>query len=106
MKIRSRSNEPVPCDLLSCSDASLVCKWLCRFVQETRKGDGSRYPASSIRSFAFQQIMQANKQPYCLFDASDTRLLDLRNTLDTVSVSLRKEGIGANKIKPCCCHFY
>ena len=99
MEIRSVSNEPVPCDLLSCSDASLVCKWLCRFVQETRKIDGSRYPSSSIRSLlaAFQRIMHANKLPYRLFDLSDTRFLNLRNTLDTVSVSLRKEVIGANK---------
>ena len=34
---------------------------------------------------------------YRLFDASDTRFLGLRNTLDTVSVSVRKEGIGVSK---------
>ena len=99
MEMRKKIDEPVPDDLLSCCDAHVVCKWLCRFVQETRKIDGSRYPASSIRSLlaAFQQIMQANKLPYRLFDASDTRFLDLRNTLDTVSMSLRKEGIGVSK---------
>ena len=50
MEMRKKSDEPVPDDLLSCCDAHVVCKWLCRFVQETRKIDGSRYPASSIHS--------------------------------------------------------
>ena len=31
------SAEAVPADLLSSHDAELVCKWLCRFVLETRK---------------------------------------------------------------------
>ena len=59
----------------------------------------ARYPASSMRSLlaTFQRIMQANKLTYRLFDASDTRFLGLRNTLDTVSVSVRKEGIGVSK---------
>ena len=97
--VRKENGDPVPDDLLSCADPGVVCKWLCRFVQETRKVDGSRYPASSIRSLlsAFQRIMQANKLPYRLFDAGDPRFLELRNTLDTVSMSLRKDGIGASK---------
>ena len=106
MDSRSSSEESVPEDLLSCSDSTVVCKWLCRFVQETRKVDGTRYPPSTIRSLlsAFQRVMRDNKLPYRLFDSADLRFLDLRKTLDTVCVSLRKEGIG-RKSKPCCCYF-
>ena len=30
-------DDPVPADLLSCGDASILCKWLRYFVQETKK---------------------------------------------------------------------
>ena len=90
-------SSPVPEDLLSCTDASIVCKWLCCFVQETRKENGEQYPASSLRSLlaAFQRVFLSNKIPFNLFDKGDHRFQDLHKTLDTVCVSLRKEGIGA-----------
>ena len=93
----SNSDEKVPEDLLSCPEAEVVCKWLCRFVHETRKENGERYPPATIRCLlsAFQREMQDNKLSYRLFDRSDLRFQDLRKTLDTVCVSLRKDGIGA-----------
>ena len=74
-----------------------VNKWLCRFVQETRKENGENYPPSTIRSLlsTFQRVMQGNKVTFRFFDKSDLKFRDLRNTLDSVCVSLRKEGIGA-----------
>ena len=77
--------------------AEVVCKWLCRFVHETRKENGERYSPATIRCLlsAFQREMQDNKLSYRLFDRSDLRFQDLRKTLDTVCVSLRKDGIGA-----------
>ena len=93
----SNSDEKVPEDLLSCSEAEVVCKWLCCFVHETQKDNGERYPPATIRCLlsAFQREMQDNKLSYRLFDRSDLQFQDLRKTLDTVSVSLRKDGIGA-----------
>ena len=38
----------VPDDLLSCTDADLVCKWLCRYVLETRQESGKPYPPKSL----------------------------------------------------------
>ena len=37
IQVRAGTDEPVPEALLSCPDATIVCKWFCRFVQETRK---------------------------------------------------------------------
>ena len=42
--------QAVPPDILKSHDAELVCLWMCQFVMETRKTDGSRYPPASIRS--------------------------------------------------------
>ena len=71
----SNSDEKVPEDLLSCPEAEVVCKWLCRFVHETRKENGERYPPATIRCLlsAFQREMQDNKLSYRLFDRSDLR---------------------------------
>ncbi len=39
-----RSEDQCPADLLLLSDdGELVCKWLCVFVTELRKSDGSEY---------------------------------------------------------------
>ena len=90
-------DDPVPSDLLSCADASVLCKWLCCFVQETKKENGLPYPATTLRSLlaAIQRVLHSNKIPLNLFDKSDMRFRDLHMTLDTVCVSLRKEGVGA-----------
>ena len=58
--------------------------------------NGEPYPATSIRSLlsGIQRVLQANKVPFNLFDKSDLRFRDIHMTLDTVSVSIRKEGVG------------
>ena len=38
------SNNPVPTDLLKCHDAETVCKYLCKYVLETRKAAGTKFP--------------------------------------------------------------
>ena len=89
----------MPDDLLLCKDADLVCRWMCIFVQETRKENGEEYPPSTIRALlaAFQRQMTTNKVGFSLLDKADHRFRDLHNTLDTLCVSLRKKGIGATK---------
>ena len=89
-------DNPVPADVLSCGDASVLCKWLCCFVQETKMENGLPYPATTLRSLlaAIQRVLHSNKVPLNIFDKSDMRFRDLHMTLDTVCVSLRKEGVG------------
>ena len=60
------ASETVPDDLLASHDPQLVCKWLCRFVMEARKSDGSLYPPSSLKSLVcgLNRVLQKNKVPY------------------------------------------
>ena len=80
-------------------DDLLVCRWMCIFVQETRKENGEEYPSSTIRalSAAFQRQMTTNKVGFSLLDKAKLRFYNLHNTLDALCVSLRKKGIGATK---------
>jgi len=61
---------PIPMDLLQCHDARRVCKYLCMFVLETRKSDGSEYPPSTIRALlgGLNRVLQANNAPFSIFD--------------------------------------
>ncbi len=45
---RLPNNDPVPLDLLECTDAGKICKFLCLFALETRREDGKPYPPASI----------------------------------------------------------
>jgi len=93
------ANEAVPADLLQSHDANLVCKWLCRFVMETRKTDGSEYPPATLRSLVsgLNRVLQSNKAPFSVLDKSDYRFRDLLKTLDSLSSELHRRGIGATK---------
>lgn len=70
---------------------------MCWFVQETHKDNGENYPPSMLHQLlaAFQQILRMNKVPFNLFDKSDLCFGDLHNTLDSVCVKLRKDGVSA-----------
>ena len=91
-------DDPVPPNLLSLTDATVLCKWLCCYVQETKKENGQPYPASTLCSLlvALQQTMHSNRVPFNIFDKADMCFRDLHTTLDTVCVAQRKEGIGAD----------
>ena len=89
----SSSTEVVPIDLLQSHDAQLVCKWLCCFVLETRKTDGSAYPPASLVNCELQR----NEAPFSVLDKSDSRFRDLLRTLDSVTYKLHKDGVGVVK---------
>ena len=92
----SSSTDAVPSDLLMSHDAR---KWLCRFVLETRKTDGTRYPPATLRSLVsgLNRELQRNNAPFSVLDKSDARFRDLLHTLDTLTCKLHKEGLGAVK---------
>ena len=93
------ASEAVSDDLLASHDLQLVCKWLCRFVMETRKSDGSPYLPSSLRSLVcgLSRVLQKNKAPFSDVDKNDYRFRDLITTLDSLSSDLHRQGIGAVK---------
>ena len=91
--VRSRpssSTDAVPSDLLMSHDADLVSKWLCRFVLETQKTDGTHYPPATLRSLVsgLNRELQRNKAPFSVLDKSDARFRDLLHTLDTLTCKL------------------
>ena len=95
----SSPDDPVPEDLLQCHDHERIVKYLCLFVLETRKEDGSRYPPATIRSLlsGLNRVLQANNAPFSILDRHDARFRELFNTLDVVSSTLHKEGVGAKR---------
>ena len=95
----SSSVDIVPAELLRSHDSELVCKWLCCFVLETRKTDGSRYPPATLRSLVsgLNRELQRNGAPFSVLDKSDARFRSLLKTLDFQSCNLHREGIGAEK---------
>ena len=92
-------DNPVPHDLLSRNDPELVCKWLCCFVLEMRKEDGSEYPPSTICSLVsgINRVIKRNNMPFSVLDKGDYKFRDLLKTLDSVSSNLHHQGIGANR---------
>ena len=99
-KSRERSGgEGVPAGLLRSHDGNLVCKWLCCFVMETRKSDGSVYPPASLRSLVsgLNRILQGNKAPFSVLDKADPCFRVLIKTLDTLTSELHRQGVGVTR---------
>ena len=86
----SSSSEVVPPDLLRSHDGELVCKWLCSFVLETRKTDGSRYPPATVRLLVsgLNRELQRNNAPFSVLDKSDSRFRPLLKYSYTVHVMI------------------
>lgn len=72
-------NDPVPADLMSSQNTDDLCKWICHFIQETRKADREKYPPTSIRQLlaAFECMLSNNKVPFNILDKSDICFQDL-----------------------------
>ena len=94
------SSEKVPDDLLKSHDANLVCKWLCFFVQETRKEDGQPYPPRTLKQLlsGLKRLMDANKVPFNIFNRSNIDFRDFHMVCDSVCSDLLKQGIGSTNI--------
>ena len=94
----ARVTEPVP-NISQSHDADLDCKWLCRFVMETRKTDGLAYPPATLRSLVsgVNRELQRNKALFSVLDENDARFRDLQKTLDSLSSSLHRQGLGATR---------
>ena len=93
------ASEAVPDDLLESHDPELLSKWLCRFLLEARKSNGSPYPPASLRSLlcGLNRVLQKNKAPFSVLDKTNHRFRDLLKTLDSLSSDLHRQGVGAVK---------
>ena len=92
-------HDPVPSKLLKCHDPAIVSKYLCMFAVETRKENGEKYPPATIRALlsGINCTLKENKAPFFIFDKQNPDFRDLTNTLDVISSTLHREGIGAKK---------
>ncbi len=93
----ARNSEQVPHDLLQSHDAKVVCKWLCYYIQETRKEDGEPYPPKTLKQLlcGIKRLMDANRVSFNIFDKSNLDFRDLHLVCDTVCSDLLKNGFGA-----------
>ena len=99
MTNRNQSNptDPVPCDILQCSNTQTLNKHLSRFVVETRKSNGEPYPPATLHQLLCGILRyMRNKNPACpnFLDKKDSRFRDLHGTLDSYFHKLHSEGIG------------
>ena len=94
-----RPNYPVSPDLLKSQDTDLLCKWLCRYMMETWRTDGSLYPPTTLRSMLSKVncAIQENKASFSILDKDDYRIKDLAKTLDVLCNYLHSQGIGSTK---------
>ena len=94
----SHADSPCPDNILLTCTAEELDTWLSRFVMETRKEDGTRFPARSIKLLlsGLQRYMRASSPtPFNIFDKSDNRFRRFRGTRDTVFKELLADGVGA-----------
>lgn len=80
----SKTDDPVPKDLLSCLNV-VVSRWLCHFIQETRKINGIIYPPPSLHSL---RLALLNKLLCCFFDPSDNLTGSTNNFINTGSTNV------------------
>ena len=79
-------------------DSKALSFWLCRYVCETRKEDGSKYPPSSLHCLLAGLLRHMRSiDPACpnILDTSDVRFRDLHSTIDATFRKLREDGVGA-----------
>ena len=93
--------DPVPDNVLECTNPSVLSIHLSRFSVEARKSNGEHYPPSSIHqllSGILRHMRELN--PLCpnFLDKKDGRFRQLHHTLDVEFHTLHAKGIG-RKVK-------
>ncbi len=79
-------------------DSKLLNTWLCRFVTEVRKQNGSAYPPRSIHltlTGVQRFILESNPDAPKFFDRTDSTYRNLQRSCDSVFRKLCSDGIGA-----------
>nr|XP_006816234.1 PREDICTED: uncharacterized protein LOC102801824 [Saccoglossus kowalevskii] len=75
--------------------------WLCRFVVEARRQDGTEYPSNSLRVLcsAIQRYLrdECKRVDLCFMDTHAREFMEFHHTLDGVMKSIDRRGIGVIK---------
>ena len=78
-------------------DKKVACQWLCRYVSETRKSDGTEYTPRSLYLLlaGLQRHLRKLYPDKEINLFSDQAFVPLRNTCDSIFKRLHSKGIGA-----------
>ena len=96
-----RSEEKCPVEVLCSGDDAVLCHWLCVFVKEARRVDGTPYTPRSLSQIlsGLQRFMNSRISPtkpkVKLTDASSANFKELHNVLETLYRELHSQGVGA-----------
>ena len=94
----SSDDEKCPPELLSSTDTVLLSKWLCLFVNETRRSDGTLYPPRTLYQLLcglLRHCKSLNPEAPNFLDRNDHRFRELHNVCDSYFRRLHSEGVGS-----------
>ena len=97
----SIASDKCPVYVLTTNDNKLLCHWLCVFVTEVRKSDGSEYTPRSISQLlsGLQRHINSKKEPrepiLCFSDPENGQFRELHNVLERRYKALHEQGISA-----------
>ena len=88
--------ELCPSDILQSTNRVELCKWLCKFISETRKSDGAEYTPRSLYLLlsGIQRAIQANHPEQEINIFQESVFQPLKNVCDSVFKQLHGKGIG------------
>ena len=89
--------DPVPDDILQCTDPQVLNNHLSKYVVETRKSNGDFYPPVTIHQLLCSILRHMrSKNPSCpnFLDKKDGRFKQLHGTLDALFHKLHSQGVG------------
>ena len=89
--------DQIPDNVLLCGDKTVLCKWLCRFIAEVRKKDGSPYLPRTLHHYLVGLQRYIHTQDYLstVNIITDVEFRPLRNLEDSLYRRLHAAGIGA-----------
>ena len=90
-------SDPVPDDILQCTNPQLLNNHLSKYVVETRKSNGDFYPPSTIHQLLCSILRHMrNKNPSCpnFLDKKDCHFKQLHGTLDAYFHKLYSQRVG------------
>ena len=96
---KAEDQDCVPSNILETDDRELVAKFMRYFVLEARKENGEHYTPGTIRSLlcGLNRVLKQNGATFSMLDKGDPAFRELLLTLDTVTSSLHRQGIGATR---------
>ena len=93
---KEHSDDPCPENVFVDDDKSVICKWLCKFLTETRKSNGEEYTPRSLYLLlsGLQRHMRKLKPLESINVFQDVHYKPLKNVCDSIFKRLHQKGIG------------